>query len=68
MCPTLKRNPGKEDRKAPFQALKCNTEFKLLPVKFCPVMAAVRRVTEQIPEPLTPLPLIASLFTVARAS
>lgn len=56
MCPTLKRNPGKEDRKAAFQALRCSTEIKLLPVKFCPVMAAVHRGTEQVPEFLTPLP------------
>lgn len=31
MCPTLKRNPGKEDRKAPSQASRCSTEIKLLP-------------------------------------
>lgn len=26
-CPTLKINPGKKDRKAPFQALRCSTEI-----------------------------------------
>lgn len=31
ICPTLKRNPGKEDRKAPSEASRCSTEIKLLP-------------------------------------
>lgn len=41
MCPALKRSPGKEVRRAPFQALRRRTELNLLLVKFCPVMAAV---------------------------